>query len=216
MGNEQESPIQMHIRLKRKEKEYERLLKEREREMRNREREMRNREREREREMRNRERELRNRERERNFQRRVLFNNHSPFFFNNQRDGINFGFVNGNFIQNVFNQNYNNNINYNINNNNNINDNNIIQNDNFNNNNERDNNNNIGDMLEEIYINQDIIDKAESKECPICLEEYSIENKICYLPCFHFFHSVCIKDWLKNSKKCPLCNVDIKFEYEYE
>ena len=143
-------------------------------------------------------------ERQRNNQRRIGFqNNHIfPFFFNNQReDEINNEFINDNFILDFFNQN--NNINFNFNE------------DNLNNNNnerENDNNNNIGDRLEEISLTQDIINKAESKECPICLEEYSIENKICYLPCFHFFHSICIKNWFKNSNKCPLCNTDIKFE----
>ena len=50
------------------------------------------------------------------------------------------------------------------------------------------------------------------KECSICLEEYSLEEKICYLPCFHYFHSECIKNWTKKSNRCPLCNNEIKFE----
>lgn len=74
---------------------------------------------------------------------------------------------------------------------------------NFNNNNYI--NNNHFNKLEEITINEDIIDKSESKECNICLEKYSINEKICYLPCFHFFHASCIKEWFKKSKVCPLC-----------
>ena len=66
---------------------------------------------------------------------------------------------------------------------------------NFNNNNYI--NNNHFNKLEEITINEDIIDKSESKECNICLEKYSINEKICYLPCFHFFHASCIKERFK-------------------
>ena len=72
--------------------------------------------------------------------------------------------------------------------------------DSYNNNNiiiiniERDANNEIIRNLEDIEITEGIIDKAETKECPICLIEYSPYEKICYLPCFHFFHSKCIKN----------------------
>ena len=152
------------------------------------------------------------RERERN-------NIHFPFLFNNQRENEvnNTGHLDAQFFGNLFNQIMNissnmNNLSHNNNNRNNnerINDNNNERN---NDNNNINNNNNIGDMLEEIYISQNIIDKAENKQCPICLEEYSIENKICYLPCFHFFHSECIKNWLKKSNNCPLCKVDVKFD----
>ena len=152
-----------------------------------------------------------NRERERGRERNNIF---LPNFFNNQREnGVN---NNGNldvqFFGNILNQIINISSNVNDRNHNNNNRNNNERNNNERNNSQRNNNNNIVDILEEIYISQDIIDKAEIKDCPICLEEYSIENKICYLPCFHFFHSECIKTWLKNSNKCPLCKVDIKFD----
>ena len=126
-----------------------------------------------------------NSERQRNFESRMQFPSGAffPFYFNNNR-------------QNIINNNMNNNLRDFFNQNDNI----IYK------------NNNIGNKLEEIDITQDIINKAESKECSICLEEYIIKNKISYLPCFHFFHSTCIKKWLKTSKKCPLCNIDIQFE----
>ena len=74
------------------------------------------------------------------------------------------------------------------------------------------NNRNIIDNLEEFQLTEEIIKKAEIKECRICLEEFTINDKACYLPCFHLFHSSCIKNWFKNSKKCPLCNVEVKFD----
>lgn len=42
--------------------------------------------------------------------------------------------------------------------------------------------------------------------CSICLNK---ENKeIMILPCNHNFHSDCLRQWLKNNKKCPICRSD--------
>ena len=64
----------------------------------------------------------------------------------------------------------------------------------------------IKEQLNEIEINEDFLNKNTIKECIICLEEFKVGDKICYLPCFHFFHSDCIKKWIDESKKCPVCN----------
>ena len=64
----------------------------------------------------------------------------------------------------------------------------------------------IYDDLEEIELNEKSIDNFVNDKCLICLEKYLNNNKICYLPCFHFFHSNCIKSWIKIKRKCPLCN----------
>ena len=74
------------------------------------------------------------------------------------------------------------------------------------------NNKNISGLLEDIEITEQILNKDDSKSCTICLEDYDIGEKICYLPCFHYFHSECIKDWTKKSDKCPVCKMVIKFE----
>lgn len=73
------------------------------------------------------------------------------------------------------------------------------------------NNNRINELLEDVKMTEETLNKCESKECTICLEEYKIGDNICYLPCFHYFHSNCIKQWTKRSKKCPLCNNEINF-----
>ena len=95
------------------------------------------------------------------------------------------------------------------------------ENRNNNNNNERNeinefNENNkeqkLDELLEEIEINEKIIDKLETKQCNICLDNYKKGEKICYLSCVHYFHAICIKSWVKKSNKCPLCKSVIKFE----
>ena len=71
------------------------------------------------------------------------------------------------------------------------------------------NENEISNKLEEIELNQQFKNKEEEK-CAICLEVFSIGDKISYLPCFHFFHSSCIKNWIRIKNKCPFCNNVIK------
>ena len=70
----------------------------------------------------------------------------------------------------------------------------------------------LDELLEEIEINVKLIDKLETKQCNICLDNFKKGEKICYLSCVHYFHAICIKCWVKKSNKCPLCKNVIKFE----
>lgn len=46
----------------------------------------------------------------------------------------------------------------------------------------------------------------ENRICSICHSEFvQDQHKIRILPCLHYFHSQCIKDWLDKSSTCPLC-----------
>ena len=67
----------------------------------------------------------------------------------------------------------------------------------------------ILNKLEEVELNEQFKNKEENK-CAICLEIFSIGDKVSYLPCFHYFHSSCIKNWIKIRSKCPFCNNIIK------
>ena len=67
-------------------------------------------------------------------------------------------------------------------------------------------------LLNESKINDESFVKNENKNCAICLDDYKIGDKITYLPCFHLYHSKCIKKWLKCSKKCPLCKKVVKLK----
>mmetsp|Transcript_51281 Transcript_51281/g.120257 ORF Transcript_51281/g.120257 Transcript_51281/m.120257 type:complete len:188 (+) Transcript_51281:41-604(+) len=47
-----------------------------------------------------------------------------------------------------------------------------------------------------------------SCDCSICLQpllEVQKDEMLLQLPCSHAFHSSCIKDWVENQKRCPLC-----------
>ena len=71
---------------------------------------------------------------------------------------------------------------------------------------------NLADFVEEQELTKNMLEKGHQKNCSICLENYLIGDKIVYLPCFHFYHTKCIQTWMKSSDKCPLCNVEIKFQ----
>jgi len=45
----------------------------------------------------------------------------------------------------------------------------------------------------------------DNKKCTICQEEYNNNDKVIALPCLHFFHTDCIKDWFSGQNTCPNC-----------
>jgi hypothetical protein len=81
------------------------------------------------------------------------------------------------------------------------------------------NNNNNANLYEEYYKNElkTVVYKkginSFGDDCGICIEP-AIEDisLVIYLPCKHFFHEICIKDWINAnvaSPKCPYCNDNI-------
>jgi len=44
-----------------------------------------------------------------------------------------------------------------------------------------------------------------SDQCPVCLSNFYGTERVGVLNCGHVFHPECIKQWLKQSKSCPLC-----------
>ena len=70
----------------------------------------------------------------------------------------------------------------------------------------------IEELLQDFKLTEEILSKIDNKQCLICLDDYQIDENICYLPCFHLFHSICIKSWIKKSNKCPLCKNIIKLD----
>lgn len=56
-----------------------------------------------------------------------------------------------------------------------------------------------------------------SRECVICMVEFSKGDSIRFLPCLHTYHMHCIDDWLMRSFICPSCMepVDVALCSEY-
>ncbi|XP_066925373.1 uncharacterized protein [Clytia hemisphaerica] len=54
-------------------------------------------------------------------------------------------------------------------------------------------------------------DNAEVS-CPICLDSLKNHNYIYSMECGHCAGSSCLKKWLKENKKCPLCSKTVDFK----
>ena len=68
---------------------------------------------------------------------------------------------------------------------------------------------NINEYLNERELTEEFINDINDETCCICLENYIIHDTISYLPCNHFFHSSCIKIWINQKRRCPLCNISL-------
>ena len=51
--------------------------------------------------------------------------------------------------------------------------------------------------------------KHRNSKCFICLEDFSIREKILQLDCLHLFHDECIKKAIQFNPICPLCKKNI-------
>lgn len=50
---------------------------------------------------------------------------------------------------------------------------------------------------------------AEHTSCSICLDDFSATGEIRKTKCDHYFHTSCLKGWLKMGRTCPLCRSDL-------
>ncbi|XP_068912258.1 RING finger protein 44-like isoform X2 [Tenebrio molitor] len=55
--------------------------------------------------------------------------------------------------------------------------------------------------------------------CPICWENFTVEERVAKLPCNHIYHQPCIATWLQANNNCPICRRDVSdnlhfFKYE--
>jgi E3 ubiquitin-protein ligase RNF115/126 len=66
------------------------------------------------------------------------------------------------------------------------------------------------DNLPSEKITQDNIEQYNENTCLICMDSYFIDNTVVKLDCSHYFHDLCILDWLKIHNTCPVCRYELK------
>lgn len=57
-------------------------------------------------------------------------------------------------------------------------------------------------------------DEGEDRSCKICQCEYEDGEELVTLPCLHFFHASCAKEWLKRKRICALCRMPIDIDMD--
>ena len=50
----------------------------------------------------------------------------------------------------------------------------------------------------------------DEEQCTVCRCEFEQHHQVKVLPCGHVFHPGCIDQWLRISKKCPICSREVK------
>lgn len=63
--------------------------------------------------------------------------------------------------------------------------------------------------LPRIKVSKNDIEKNESSECSICLDELVLGQPALRIPCGHLYHEDCVEDWLKKSNECPVCRFEL-------
>lgn len=61
--------------------------------------------------------------------------------------------------------------------------------------------------LPEIKVTEDM---KPTEGCPICLDNYNYHQRIKILPCLHYYHKHCIREWLcERENSCPMCRIPV-------
>ncbi|KAJ6347421.1 hypothetical protein OIU76_003989 [Salix suchowensis] len=67
----------------------------------------------------------------------------------------------------------------------------------------------LEDELSKPAVEPPISATEEEEDCPICLEEYDLENPKLSTKCEHHFHLSCILEWMERSESCPVCDKEM-------
>ncbi|GAB1599461.1 E3 ubiquitin-protein ligase RNF126-like isoform X1 [Argonauta hians] len=66
------------------------------------------------------------------------------------------------------------------------------------------------DIIDALQLSQITKEQVDKKlQCPICLSEFELSEKVKELSCTHQYHIDCIDQWLKMHGNCPVCRKDL-------
>lgn len=61
------------------------------------------------------------------------------------------------------------------------------------------------DSLPEMTVDENSKLPKDKNECIICMSSFQINEKVKIMPCTHFFHTDCIRQWFRENDSCPIC-----------
>jgi E3 ubiquitin-protein ligase RNF115/126 len=47
------------------------------------------------------------------------------------------------------------------------------------------------------------------KDCPICFNDWELNEEAKKMPCGHVFHEACLLPWLNTRNSCPICRYEV-------
>ena len=70
---------------------------------------------------------------------------------------------------------------------------------------------------EVVEAEKDDLEKQDSNDtCCICMDDFNADNKkelVVVLPCkAHYFHELCITEWMRKQNLCPVCRHEVTIE----
>jgi hypothetical protein len=68
------------------------------------------------------------------------------------------------------------------------------------------------DELPEMTVDEKSKSPQDKNECMICMSNFTIGEKVKIMPCTHFFHTACIREWFKANDTCPICKYSVSEE----
>ncbi|EYU39808.1 hypothetical protein MIMGU_mgv11b018976mg, partial [Erythranthe guttata] len=71
------------------------------------------------------------------------------------------------------------------------------------------------DWIDRVLVKRTVAEYSSSNDdedggfgtCTVCLEGFS--NEAYSMPCGHYFHGDCIREWLRTSHTCPVCRYEV-------
>jgi len=74
----------------------------------------------------------------------------------------------------------------------------------------------IHQLMEEVEDDEAVEVRLFTRErklaCPVCQDDFELEEEAVKLPCSHYYHLPCITTWLKQRNTCPLCRFELPME----
>lgn len=59
--------------------------------------------------------------------------------------------------------------------------------------------------------------EVSTSSCPVCTDDFDLQERVVRLPCGHEFHRDCVVAWLKRHCTCPVCRRELRTDdAEYE